>query len=336
MKALVYTAPFTLAIQDVPIPEPAPHEVLVRVKAVGICGSDVHGYTGRTGRRIPPLIMGHEAAGVVAVTGTDVRTIDAGTPVCFDSTIYCNQCLACHTRQYNRCTKRSVLGVSAEGTKCQGAMAEYVRLPHWTLHRLPETLSFEVATLLEPLSIGMHAAARAGDLADSTVLIIGAGPIGLCALLAVKLFQPRSVIVADLSEARLAAAHSLGADIAVHPDHIPFSHNPGIDTVFEAAGTAKTLNLAIRAVRMGGTIVAVGNTVHMPPFDVQSVVSKELTVIGSYASAGEYAHALEQVASGTVDPRPLISDCVPLTQGAVCFERLHKGDDRLLKLVLNP
>ena len=160
MKALLYTAPYTLEYTDWPEPQVGDDDILVRVKACGICGSDVAGHTGKTGRRLPPLIMGHEAAGVVERTGRHVKGFAPGDRICFDSTVYCNQCPACKKGMYNRCVKRQVLGVSVPEFKRHGAFAEFVAVPHWICAKLPEGMSFVQACLLEPASIGTHAANR--------------------------------------------------------------------------------------------------------------------------------------------------------------------------------
>jgi len=341
MKALVYTAPFTLGIEDLPVPEPDSNEVLIRVKAVGICGSDVLGYTGTTGRRLPPLIMGHEAAGIVAQVGPDVHGIQEGAPVCFDSTIYCNACTACDHQQHNRCVQRSVLGVSVAGMKRHGAMAEYVTVPSWVLHTIPGSLSFEAAALLEPVSIGMHAVSRAQTVKDAVVLIIGAGPIGLCTLSAAKIQNPGTVVVTDLDARRLDLARTMGANETAYPDALAskieqLTDGKGADVVFEAVGVAQTIAAALDTTRTGGTVVLVGNVAVMPPVDIQKVVSRELTLTGSYASAGEYAEALRLVADGAIDPRPLISGVFPLEQGPACFDRLHRGKEDSVKILLRP
>ena len=336
----MFTAPFTLGIQDVPVPVIGPADVLVKIKAVGICGSDVQGYAGRSGRREPPLVMGHEASGVVASVGSEVRNVSVGNAVCFDSTVYCNACSACASRQHNRCAQRMVLGVGYEGAKRHGAMAEFVALPSWTLHQKPASLSFEAAALLEPLSIGMHAAARAGPVSGKTILIIGAGTIGQCTLLAVRAREPHAIVVVDLSAARLTLAKSMGAARAVLPQEASAAIKQiapaGADICFEAVGIPDALHAAIRDIRTGGRIVLLGNSTQMPQVDVQQVVAKELTLVGSYASAGEYADALDAVSNGVIDPSPLISGVYPLEAGAECFARLYRGDDRLLKTILVP
>ena len=333
MKALLYTAPYTLSHEEVPVPQLAESDVLVRVRTVGICGSDVLGYTGTTGRRIPPLIMGHEAAGIVAEVGRGVKSIPVGQRVCFDSTVFCNACVACTNKMFNRCLRREVLGVSVPGMKRHGAMAEFVRLPAHALHAMPESLSFRHAAMLEPLAIGLHAVSRGPGLANSRILIIGAGTIGLCVLQAVCLQNPRQVIVTDLSAHRLEVARDLGADVAEEPHDYSYE----ADVTFEVVGIAPTIDAAIQGTKSGGCVVLVGNAAQCPPVDIQAVVAKELTLTGTYASGGEYAEALARLSCGELNPEPLISGEMPLQDGAEAFARLEKRTDPgLIKVLLKP
>ena len=204
MKALLYTQPYTFEYTDVPDPTVGDDDVLVRVKACGICGSDVAGHTGKTGRRIPPLIMGHEAAGMVERTGANVTDFSPGDRICFDSTVYCNQCPACKKGMFNRCVKRRVLGVSVPEFKRNGAFAEFVAVPYWICAKLPDTMSFVQASLLEPASIGTHAANRPPISNDDTVVVIGTGTIGLFILQAAK--GPRVVSLVIEKEQAIAEA----------------------------------------------------------------------------------------------------------------------------------
>jgi len=217
MKALIYTKPYTLEYSDFPDPAAGDDDVLIRVKACGICGSDVHGFTGKTGRRIPPLIMGHEAAGIVEELGRNVSGFEKGDRVCFDSTVYCNKCEACRAGRFNRCDKRQVLGVSVPHFRRHGAFAEYVAVPSWIVSKIPDQLSFVDAALLEPASIGTHAANRAPISAKDTVVTIGTGTIGLFVLQAAKLRGAAKVIAVDINDFRLDLAKKLGADVLINP-----------------------------------------------------------------------------------------------------------------------
>ena len=344
MQALLYTEPFHLNYTETPDPEVGPDDVLVRVKAVGICGSDVHGYTGRTGRRLPPLIMGHEAAGVVETVGARVKGVAPGSRVCFDSTVCCNRCDACRQGRYNRCAHRQVLGVSVPGMKRHGAMADLVRLPWWSLVEMPAALSFTEAALLEPVSIGLHAVNRGPVAPGETVLIVGAGTIGLFVLQAARLKGAGKVIVSDLNTHRLRQAQKLGADVVVSPDDANLAsvveaqtQGHGADVSFEVVGLAQTLQQTLAATRMGGRVVLVGNLTKTVEIDVPDVVSRELTLRGTYASSGEYRDAVDLVASGRIDVRPLVNATLPLSQGQHAFDRLYRGEEAaLIKIVLEP
>ena len=318
-------------------------DVLVRVKACGICGSDVHGFTGKTGRRIPPLIMGHEAAGIVEGLGKNVIGFDKGDRVCFDSTVYCNKCEACRAGLFNRCEKRQVLGVSVPEFKRNGAFAEYVAVPWWIVAKIPDKLSFVHAALLEPASIGTHAANRAPITNDDTVVVIGAGTIGLFILQAARLRGATRVIAVDINEFRLDIAKKLGADKLINPLKLDLSEvilqeteNKGANVTLEAVGYAKTFADAVSITRMGGYIVAVGNLEKKAEFNLQQLVAKEHTFTGSYASSGEFRGCIGLVASGKINVEPLISDVLPLRDGPDAFDRLLKAEENLLKIVLEP
>ena len=343
MKALLYTEPFHFEYVDYPEPSPAPDHLLIRVEACGICGSDVHGYTGSTGQRIPPLIMGHEAAGVVHQVGEDVKGFQKGDRVAFDSTVYCNQCEACRRGQYNYCIRRQVLGVSIPGNKRDGAFAELVAVPGWIASKLPDSLAFADAALLEPVSVAVHAASRAVTDPTTTVVIFGAGTIGLLLLQAVNLKPVGRLIVCDINEARLEMAEDLGATETINPDKIDLqgylldrTGGRGADLVFDAVGLAATFQQSVSITRMGGQITLIGNLAKTVEMNLQDVVSKELTLRGSYASAGEYRGCIQLVASQKIRVAPLISGVLPLQAGQNAFDRLHKGEEDLLKIVLEP
>ena len=343
MKALLYTEPYTLQYTDVPDPDVGDDHVLIRVKACGICGSDVQGHTGKTGRRLPPLIMGHEAAGIVEQIDKNVTDLAPGDRVCFDSTVYCNQCPACKQGLLNRCVQRQVLGVSVPEFKRHGAFAEFVAVPHWIVTRLPDDMSFVQAALLEPASIGTHAANRTQITDNDTVVVIGAGTIGLFILQAAKLRGAKTTIACDINDFRLDLARQVGADECVNPHQIDLTKEiqsrtdgRGADVTFEAVGFAETFHQAVAITKTGGTLVAVGNLAKEMEFNLQELVSRELTFTGSYASAGEFKTCIELIASGRINVAPLVSEVLPLRDGAAAFARLLKAEENLLKIVLEP
>src|ERR1700748_512357 len=212
MKSLLLQEYGKFAITEMPQPEPGAGEVLVRVAACGICGSDVHGYDGTSGRRIPPLVMGHEAAGTVAAIGTNVNGFKARERVTFDSTVYCGICAFCRNGEQNLCDTRQVIGVSCGDYSRAGAFAEYVSVPARIVYKLPEGLSFAEAAMLEAVSVALHAVAVSKLQGGETALVIGAGMIGLLTLQAARVGGCARIFVADIDATRLKSAADLGAD----------------------------------------------------------------------------------------------------------------------------
>lgn len=318
MKALQLVAPSTLAVVDLPAPLPGAGEVRLRVKACGICGSDLHGMDGSSGRRIPPLVMGHEASGTVDAVGEGVGAWKTGDRATFDSTVWCGECDWCRSGRVNLCDSRQVVGVACAEFRRDGAFAEHVVVPARILHRLPDTLSFEEAAFAEPVGVALHAVARAGDVGGRTVLVVGAGLIGLLVIQALRRAGAAGIVAVDLDEGRLALARELGADTTV------VAGNPGVpevDIAMEVVGAAPTVDLAVRSVRKGGRVVLVGNLSPSVPLPLQVVVTRELDVVGTCAIAGEYPDALEAIASGEIRVKPLISARMPLAEGVTAFAR---------------
>jgi len=343
MKALVLEEYNRFVYRDVPKPVMGPDDVLIQVKAVGICGSDVHGMDGSTGRRIPPVIMGHEAAGLIVDVGENVSEWQRGERVTFDSTIYCGTCYFCRRGEINLCNNRRVLGVSCEDYRQDGAFAEYVAVPQHILYRLPDELQFEQAAMVEALSIAFHAAGRTPiELGDSAV-VVGAGMIGLLVIQTLRLAGCGMVFAVDLDRARLDLACELGADVGLKSDEtdvvaevLSLTGGRGADIVLEVVGIGPTLELATRSVRKGGALTLVGNLSPRTDFLLQSVVTRELTLNGSCASHGEYPACLDMIARGAVNVDALISAVAPLSEGASWFDRLYKRELGLLKVVLIP
>ncbi|MHB0875445.1 MAG: zinc-dependent alcohol dehydrogenase [Anaerolineae bacterium] len=343
MKALVLTAYEHLEYLDVPDPVPAAGEVLIAVKAVGICGSDVHGFDGSTGRRIPPVIMGHEAAGTIAALGAGVAGWRVGDRVTFDSNVYCGDCYFCRQGRGNLCESRRVLGVSCAEYRKDGAFAEYVTVPQQCLYRLPDALSFERAVLVEPLSIAVHAVGRPRIRLGDSAVVVGAGMIGIMLVQALRAAGCSQIVALDLVPERLQMARGVGADAALladAPDAIDeigrLTAGRGADLVFEAVGAGTALQTAVAAARKGAQVTLIGNLAASVAMPLQAVVTRELTLYGSCQSAGEYPACLELMARGAIETDPLISAVAPLSEGAAWIERLHRGDPALIKVVLRP
>ena len=332
MKALLLTAHGTFELTEMDAPTMAADEVLVRVRACGVCGSDVHGYRGATGRRIPPLVMGHEAAGVVERIGDAVTRFAPGDRVTFDSTVFCGQCEFCRRGDVNLCDARVVLGVSCAEYRRHGAFAEYVSIPDRILHRLPDAIPFEHAALVEAVAVAVHAVGRRPPSPEDRVVVLGCGTIGLLLIQVLRARGCRSIDAVDVDAGRRALALRLGARSAV--SDLPPAADA--DQVFEAVGRVETVAAAIRGVRKGGVVTLVGNLAPEVPLPLQSVVTREISLFGSCASRGEYPEAIALMAAGAVDVAPLVSAVAPIEEGPMWFERLHRGEAGLLKVVLTP
>jgi L-iditol 2-dehydrogenase len=344
VKALLLTAPSKLELVDAPEPAPAADEVVVRVRACGICGSDIHGWDGSSGRRRPPLIMGHEAAGEIAALGTGVTGWKAGERVTFDSTIYCGACEPCRTGHVNLCEHRRVLGVAPAEYRQDGAFAEYVRLPARILYRLPDSLTFPQAAMVEPVSIAIHAVQRVQVAPTDTAVVVGSGMIGLFVIQALRWAGARRIIALDLEPKRLALARELGATDAVQSNTgdaaaevMRMTGGVGADLAFEVVGISPTLQLALGCLRKGGSAVLVGNLAPKTDFPLQSVVTREISLFGSCSSAGEYPLCLDLISRGVIRVEPMISAAVPLAEGIDWFTRLSGSEGaRYMKVILQP
>jgi L-iditol 2-dehydrogenase len=332
MKALLLTEYGRLAVTNMDVPEVRDDEVLVRVRACGICGSDIHGYTGITGRRIPPLVMGHEAAGVIERAGVAVQDFAPGDRVTFDSTVYCGRCQFCRRGDVNLCDARMVLGVSCGDYRRHGAFAEFVAVPARILHRLPDSLPFEHAALVEALAVAVHAVGRKVPAPDDRVVVIGCGMIGLLTIQVLRARGGRAITAVDIDARRRELAAGLGATTVVGE----IADVRDADHAFEVVGHAQTVAAAIRSVRKGGVVTLVGNLSPEVPLPLQVVVSREITLFGSCASSGEYPEAIRLMATGEVEVGPLISARAPLDEGQQWFDRLHRADEGLMKVVLVP
>ncbi|MCC6883426.1 MAG: galactitol-1-phosphate 5-dehydrogenase [Verrucomicrobiales bacterium] len=343
MKALTLTAYHEFTYGEAPEPEIGPHDVLVAVKACGICGSDIHGMDGSSGRRIPPIIMGHEACGVIVKAGEAVSKWHPEDKVAFDSMLYCGTCPDCLAGRTNLCPERRVIGVSCGDYRRHGAFAEFVALPEHVLIPLPEGLSYEEGAFGEPVAVALHAVARVAPSPGDTAVVVGAGLIGLLVVQALKRAGCARVLAVDLDEGRLALAQELGADGGVNSraeDALAqiraWAGGDGADIAMEVVGISPTIQLAVRSVRKGGKVGAVGNLKAMVDFPLQEIVTREIAVIGTCASAGEYEEALHAVAEGSIRVRPLMSAVAGLSEGGEWFRRLYQNDEGLMKVVLRP
>ncbi|MFN3158293.1 MAG: galactitol-1-phosphate 5-dehydrogenase [Rubinisphaera brasiliensis] len=343
MKAMLLSEYKHLELTDMPKPEVGPRDVLIAVQACGVCGSDIHGYDGSTGRRIPPLIMGHEAAGVIEEVGSEVSNFQAGQRVTFDSTVSCGNCQYCRAGRINLCNNRKVLGVSCGEYRQHGAFAEYVVVPEHIVYELPDDLPFEHAAMIEAVSVAVHAANRTPVKLGQSCVVVGTGMIGLLCVQAMKKAGCGTIIAIDLDDSKLALAKELGATHAINGkaedliDQVKqLTGGEGADIAVEVVGATVTIQTAINALRKGGHLTLVGNLSPNIELPLQSVVTRELSVSGSCASAGEYPECIALMTSGDIQVEPLISLKAPLEDGPALFERLYSGDSGLMKVILQP
>jgi L-iditol 2-dehydrogenase len=344
MKALVLESYNNLVYKEMPEPEYKPNEVLVRVKACGICGSDIHGFDGSSGRRNPPLIMGHEASGVIVEVGSSVKNYKVGDRVTFDSTVYDLDDWYTLKGKYNLSDSRMVLGVSPKEYKRHGAFAEYVVVPEHILYHLPDSVTFEQAAMVESVAVAAHAIDLTPINLRDTALVVGTGMIGLFLVQLLKLSNAGTIIAIDIDDQKLALAKKFGADHTfnsatdsnIHEAILALTHNRGADVAFEAVGVSATIKMAIENVRKAATVTLVGNISPKVEIPLQAVVTREVRLQGSCAIAGEYGIVLELIEKGLVDVDSLLSATAPLEDGADWFRRLYAKEPGLNKVILQP
>ncbi|MFL5778774.1 MAG: alcohol dehydrogenase catalytic domain-containing protein [Chloroflexota bacterium] len=333
MKALVFEAPSRLAIHDRPDPTVGAGEVLVAVRAAGICGSDVHGYVGASGRRRPGIVMGHEAAGEVVAAGEGVSAFRAGDRVALRSVLACGACEACRAGRRNLCHRRRGLGMDLDG-----AYADAVSVPEALAVSLPSSLSYEEGALVEPLAVALHAVDLTPMPTGADVAIVGAGAIGLLTLLAARLAGAGTIRITDRSRHRLEVASSLGADetVLVPSAAGGDADERRADVVFEAVGSSDSARQSLAMVRPGGDVTWIGNAAPTVEIGMQDVVTREVTLRGSYAYDREFDLAVAALAAGRIDVRPLIERIAPLESGPAVFADLAAGRLDAAKVILVP
>ena len=344
MKALLMTEYKKLAYTDFEDPKiEDSHDLLVRIKAVSICGSDVHGFDGSTGRRLPPIVMGHEAAGEVVETGKAVKAYKKGDRITFDSTIYCGDCFYCGQGQVNLCDKRMVLGVSCDEYRRHGAFAEYVVIPERIAFMLPDSLSYEEAACTEPAGVAAHAIRMTPISLNDSIAVVGSGLIGNLVIQLLKTSCSGKIIALDTDPARRETAKSFGADEVFDPADPGMEKKlknltggRGVDHVIEAVGATEPIKTAIAIVRKGGTVTLVGNVSPKAEIPLQAVVSRQIRLQGTCAISGEYPLALDLMARKKINVKAIISATAPLSEGELWMNKLYNREGNLLKVVLVP
>ena len=341
MTAVVIHAAHDLRVEPCEAPDPGPGEVRIRIGRGGICGSDLHYYHAGgfgTVRVREPMVLGHEAAGVVEAIGAGVTHVAPGDAVAVNPSLPCGTCTQCLAGRPIHCLEMRFLGSAMRMPHVQGAFRSAFTCEALRAVKLPPGLSVERAAFAEPLSVCLHAASQAGPLLGARVLVTGSGPIGvLCAAVA-RLGGAREVVVTDLVAPPLAIARAMGADrthaVAEEPDAlVPYAANKGhFDTAFEASGSGTALVSALGVVRPGGTVVqvGVGGNAALP---LSAVVAREARLVGTFRFHAEFAHAVEVLAGGRLDPSPMLTEVVPASDALRAFD-LASDRTRAMKVQL--
>lgn len=327
MKAIVAHAAKDLRIEEQPDPTPGPGEVLIRMEAGGICGSDLHYYNhGGFGtiRLKEPMILGHEVAGRIALLGADVGGLQEGQLVAVSPSRPCGQCRFCLEGSQNHCLNMRFYGSAMPFPHIQGAFRQVLVADAAQCVPADGLTAAEAATA-EPLSVVLHAAKQAGDLMGKRVLVTGCGPIGLLAVLVARNAGAVEIAATDVTAFTLEKARELGADstinVAEAPDGLaPFANDKGhFDIHFECSGVAAALNAAVPALRPGATIaqLGLGGDMTLP---VQAMTAKELALKGSFRFHAEFATAVEMMQAGRIDVAPILTHAAPMEDAVSAFE----------------
>nr|WP_248930793.1 NAD(P)-dependent alcohol dehydrogenase [Paenibacillus hamazuiensis] len=335
--------PMQVAMEERALAGLGPHDVLVKVMAVGVCGSDVHYYEhGRIGRKAVenPLIQGHECAGLVVQAGAEVTQVKIGDRVAIEPGMSCFRCEYCKAGKYNLCPSVRFLS----SPPVDGAFAEYIVHPDHLLFPIPDHLSYEEATLVEPLSVGIHACRRAGLEAGSTVLIAGMGPVGLTAIIAARALGAENIAVTDVEPFRLGLAAEMGAKLCVNVLErdtaeaiAQWTGGRGVDMVIDTSGHAGVIDSSIEWLKRGGKLVLIGfPAAEKVPLNLTLLLQKEIAMYGTFRYTNTYPLGIELLASGRFDTKKLITDFYSLEDTALALERARTNKKGSMKVIVYP
>lgn len=341
MPALVWLGPEDMQMRVVPLPEPAPGEVLIETSAIGICGSELSGYLGQNSLRRPPLIMGHEAAGRIVQTNGQITFADGtagqvGMRVCFNPLVVCGVCDRCLAGFTNLCRQRQLVGAHRPG-----AFASYVAVPAIQCWSVPENLSDAAASLTEPLACAVRAVTLTSISPGGSLLILGAGPIGLFCLAYARSLGVTEIVVSDMLPARLEIARQWGASAVVNArtdnvvQRVHQLYPGGVATVIDAVGATPTRAQALQAVVPGGRVVFIGLHDEEGPLAINYLIRQEVSIVGSFAyTQQDFSLAVAMLRAGKLRPEANWLEERPLAEGAAAFSELVKGTARATKIVL--
>jgi 2-desacetyl-2-hydroxyethyl bacteriochlorophyllide A dehydrogenase len=345
LKASVIREYGKIILEEVKKPQLLDNHVLVKVKYASICGSDQHIFKGEFHPRTKlPLIPGHEFAGVIEEIGKDVKNLSTGEKVTVDPIMWCGMCSACKAGHYPACTSLKLIGIDLDG-----GFAEYVSVPSHMVYKVPNHISDEHAVLVEILSIGFHALARAGLGKEDDILIVGSGKVGQSILHSAKTMTGGKIILADILDERLSIASSAFPDIYTlnlrQSDPIAFveelTDGKGVDIAFEAVGHEvpvegrfNPVRTCINAIKGGGKVCVLGLSDHPAEILMKELIWKEARIIAARVSHGEFAKVIEALGNGTLNPASMITGILNLEDAQKGFELLEKEPGKHLKILL--
>ncbi len=342
MKAAVFKEPYKFSIVHMDKPVPQKGEVLVKVMAAGICGSDIGPFAGRDiDRRQPGIIMGHEAAGIVETPGDKLGEWRTGDRVAINPQIYCNECSHCKTGAYNLCNNMLLIG-SSKRKFLHGAMCEYICISRKQLLRLPDSVGFDEGAMLDPVGNAIRVIRKGNVEIGHKVVVIGCGAIGLIILQAAGIAGAGEVIAVSRSNRKSALALEIGASHFVDSSNKEkalesineYTQGKGADVVIDAAGFDHTYDFAVSCCKKGGKIVALGYDGTHLNFPLTNLVFKEIQLIGSTGFVGESSLALEYLSKGRIRLDKIITNRFPLEKTQNAFEAVYSGDE--IKVIIRP
>jgi L-idonate 5-dehydrogenase len=344
MKAFLLYGAKDLRAHDMDLPVASPGHIMLRVKRAGICGSDMHYYShGKIGSFVPkrPFVLGHEFAGEIVSVGDGVSPSMIGQRATVDPSIPCGKCKFCRGGRYNLCRDMRFYGSASCDPHIDGGFAEYTIAPAKNCFVIPDSMGWGEAAMIEPLSVVVHAARRAGDIASRRILVTGGGAIGQLMALVARAFGASQIVMSDIAEYPRELAVKLGADAALNALDVDFEAQAsalsqgGFDYVFEASGSPLALSQAIASAERGATIVQVGTLPTPVTAPLNSIMAKELNFIGSFRFANVFATALDLAISRRINLSALISAVLPLSEMQQAMD-LAVDKDEVVKIQIEP
>ena len=334
----VMTAPKTITFRDIPVPEPGPGQVQIKMMRIGVCGSDIHVYHGKHPFTKYPVTQGHEVSGVITKLGEGVTGLAVGQRATIEPQVFCGKCYCCTHGKYNLCEELKVMGFQTTG-----AASEYFVVDQSKVTLLPEGMSFDAGAMIEPTAVAVHAAKRAGDLTGLKVAVLGAGPIGILVSQAVKAFGASEVLIGDISEYRLELAKRCGADYASNTsrttlgDAMIEAFGPDkADVIYDCAGNDITMGQAIAGARKGSTIILVAVFAGMAKVDLAVLNDHELDLNTTMMYRHEdYVDAIACVNDGRIRLEPLMSKHFAFRDYQKAYEYIDANRETTMKVLID-